>query len=190
MRFALILALLLQPAFAQATCPTYFYPKANVYAQPYVAPQQKFYQTFYVFTPGLAIGLNTTGYGPAPTESPCSAEIKTLREEIARLKATMSPAVAPQSPKPPSMAPVGDRPSASAIVRHCSSCHDTTTAKTLGGGLELTAFGQTLKLKAATAGKVLESANPVKGTMPKDHPRLTGEQFNELVKELIVQQSQ
>ena len=186
-RLLLCLPIMLYPMMVQATCPQYFYPQATVYT-PYVQP--KIHQTFYVFTPGLAVGLTHSGYGPAPEApkaNPCSAEIKTLRDEIDRLKASLAPPIAPQAPP---MAPVGERPSESAIVRHCAVCHDTGVAKTLGGGIELSAFGQVLKLSPALAGKVMNAANPVKGTMPKDHPRLTGEQFNAVVKELIAQQSQ
>lgn len=194
-RYLLALTLFLSPALAQATCPTYFYPQATVYAPTYVPPAQKFYQTFYVFTPGLAVGLTSSGYGPAPTEpaaapSPCSAEIKTLRAEIERLKASIAPPVAPQSPTAPPMAPVGERPSGSAIVRLCASCHDSAVAKTAGGGVELTAFGQELKYSASMVGKIMQATNPVKGTMPKGKPHLSGDEYNEIVKALIVQQSQ
>ncbi len=197
-KFCLVLAMLASPLMsAQASCPTYFYPQA--FSTPYVAPPAVIKQSnaYYIFTPGLAIGLygGEGGYGPAPAAapkqagpSPCEVELKSIRAELDAIKSRLAPAPQSLPPQAPAQAPV--KPNGSAIVRHCAGCHDQSVAKEKGNALELTAFGQSLRLKAAIAGKVMELSNPVKGTMPKDHPRLTGDEFNEIVKELIVQQSQ
>lgn len=122
---------------------------------------------------------------PAPVASPCDAKVSVLEAKIAAMEAKLSAGASStptEKPVPVQPEPVQAPPGKSAIVTYCGGCHDAKTAQSKGGKVALTLDGKPTRWSAETLGKVFLAVSS--GTMPKGK-KLSAEQFNELLQELV-----
>lgn len=134
-----------------------------------------------VVEPGLVaafVPLYSVGYAPQGTSPEVEAELKSLREQVEKLKAEQ-PQVLPQKATPPKHVSI--------LKTNCARCHSGAAAK---GGLTMFESGKLLALTAEQRLKVvkritLPDADPKR--MPKGGKSLSEEDSSEIVLGLVAQ---
>lgn len=179
-----ILLILVFPAAANAGCygysygysyPSYYYPPQVVVKEKYFV---EYVPAFFTgWAPGLAAAyVASQGQPPQPSQLTCEQKYEALAKELKALKEELTaPKVLPQqAPQVPAGKGV--------LLGACVACHDRTTAPAKGKGLVLSDGGKLLPLDPLMTGKVLKEVSS--GRMPKG-AKLTNDQFNELMSELV-----